>query len=213
MHIDDVYELQVAPWGSKGSLRETTEELLRGWHHLILMPHHRSRDWSTEMCVCWSWLFALLLPQWPVLPPISCLKLFLSSRIPLLWLSGQTFTSCSKSGRGLQRSKEKFPSENLSGFSGKKKSCYGCCGSVLSPVWTDELHFWEWSCPVRTLGVDKKYKINTKNITQDHYEVVLKKWGLLVTFLCVNYWAPWQTMLTCRYMWVRDNTQGSQKNV
>lgn len=57
-HTGDVYELQVAPEGSPGSQRETTEELLREWHHLILtrqrLNHHRSWGYALLYVCVWE---------------------------------------------------------------------------------------------------------------------------------------------------------------
>lgn len=95
VHTGDVYELQVAPEGSQRARRETTEELLRGWHHLILtcrrLSHHRSRGRVLKcVCVCmWYWCHCLapLLLSTHLRERRKFLLLFLSTSMPLPWLS------------------------------------------------------------------------------------------------------------------------------
>lgn len=77
------------------------------------------------------------------------LQLFLSTCMPLPWLSAeQTFTSSAKSGRGLQShcSLKNASLTTCRDFQEKKKSACGNCGGLLCPVWIDVVHFWEWSC-------------------------------------------------------------------
>lgn len=150
--------------GVKGVPGATAEEPLRRWHHLILtwrgLNRHRSGGrvlkcvWSVRGRRSWCHCLPRSLPQSPVHPPKRGLLLFLSTRMPLPWLSTeQAFTFPAKSGRGLQRRctrKKTSCSDNLQ-VSGRKKSVCGGCGDLSCPVWTDEFHFWECSCPVTAL--------------------------------------------------------------
>lgn len=123
VHMGDVCELQVAPEGSQRSQREAAEELLRGWHHLILMrrrlAHHKSGRHTLKCilaCVCgdghvcgrWSWCHCLPppKPQSPVHPPKRGAKSFCSYFCPAACLSHDFLLSKhnfpAKSGSGLQ---------------------------------------------------------------------------------------------------------------
>lgn len=94
VHKGNVYELQVAPEGSHGSQRETTEELLRGWPHLILvcwrLSHHMSEQCALKcvrVCVCAyerAWVVILKPLFASTAAPNSC---------PTTWKRGECFNS------------------------------------------------------------------------------------------------------------------------
>lgn len=96
LHMGDVYELQVPPERSQGPQRETTEQPVWGWHHLILMcwrlDYHRIGG-SVLKCVCvcactCAWEVILmslppLLPQSLIHPPKRGAKVFAAISVHL----------------------------------------------------------------------------------------------------------------------------------
>ena len=131
VHAGGVCELQVAPEGSQRSQRETAEEPLRGWHHLIPMrrrlAHHESGRHALKCVSVWRWtcaweviLMSLFAPHWSPKVPSAHLKegrkVFAAISVrphasPMTFYWANT-TSPAKSGSGLQSNcsfKKKFP--------------------------------------------------------------------------------------------------------